>query len=231
MNRHWMPRAALLSLLLGVLPAAGALAQGAHDPAHPFTIVVLSPAPSGPAADAARAAIEQAAKARGLPVSVVPLAATDASGAAVADESLLQSGQQLGGEAVLVGRADAANPGNWQWRLLTSHLSPGWSGPLDAGVQGATDALARAAAAQSEPVTEVMVTVRGVAALKDYAEVSRLLARLPATQSVRLATADGATATFDLAAHGGVAAVNTGLAGSRLTPVATASGLTFQYQP
>jgi len=229
MNRHWMPRAAALLVLLGVLPAVQA--QDARDPAHPFTIVVLSPAPTGPAADAARTTIEQAAKARGLPVSLVPLEVADASGVAIPDDVLLQSGRQLGGAAVLIGRADAANPGNWQWRLLTGHASPGWSGPLDAGVQGAADALGRDAQAQSGPVTTLMVTVQGVAGLKDYAAVSQLLAGLPVTQSAGIIIADGTAATFQLAVHGGAAALSAGLAGSRLAPVPGASGLTFQYRP
>ena len=218
-------------LLLGWLPAAVVQAQGARDAAHPFTIIVLSPAPSGPAADSARSTLEQAAKARGLPVSVVPLDVADANGVAVSDDSLLQSARQLGGEVALIGRADAASPGNWQWHLITGHGGSSWGGSLDAAIPGAVEALARAGEAQSGPVSSVLVTVQGVASLKDYASVSELLARLPATQTSGLAAASGTTAIFLLAVHGGAAGVSAGLAGSHLSPVAGAAGLTFQYRP
>jgi hypothetical protein len=79
-------------------------------------------------------------------------------------------------------------------------------------------------------VTDVIVMIKGVGSLEDYAAVSRLLTSLPAAQSSGLVSADGTTATFLVAVHGGATAVNAGLAGSHLTPVAGASVLTFQYQ-
>ena len=252
-RRGWSSFALTLLLVLGVLGtlATPAQAQRARDPAHPFTIVVLSPAPTGTAGDAARVILEQAARGRGLPISVVPLAATDASGAPVSDDALLRNARQLGGEAVLIGRVDAAagaaggaaaanqnpgaNPGAgavWQWRLLTGYSAANFSGSLEQGIQGAADAFARASAGQSGPAVSVGVTVESVANLVDYARVSQLLANLPAVQSAGLVSADGATARFQLLVRGGEAAVTAALAGStHLAPVQSEAGLYFVYHP
>ncbi len=221
------------TLLLACGASQAAQAQRARDPAHPFTIVVLSPPPAGAAADSARATLEQAAKARGLPVSVVPLAVSDAAGVPVPDDTLLQNARQLGGEAVLVGHAaDAAGSTDWQWRLLTGYGVGGWSGPLEAGIQGAADAFARADDVQAGPPVSVVVTVTGVAGLQDYARVQQLLAGLPGAQAAGLAAADGATASFQLLIRGGGAAVTRTLAGSpHLAAAGGDAGLRFQYQP
>ena len=223
---------AVLLLVLGALQAAPAQVQRAHDPVHPFTIIVLSPPPAGAAGDAARVSIEQAAKTHGLPVSVVPLAVTDSTGAPVSDDVLLQGARQLGGEAVLIGRADVANSSAWQWRLLTGYSAPAWSGSLEDGVQGAADAFARADDAQAGPPVSVVITVLGIAGLQDYARVSQLLAGLPGVQSSGLASADGAAANFQLLVRGGVAAVTGALVGSaHLAPVPGGEALRFQYRP
>jgi hypothetical protein len=194
-----------------ILAAGGSL----WDSNRPFTLVAVNPVPTGPAGDALRVQLEQIAETRGLPISVVPLAVTDAAGATLPDNAVLQSAQALGGDAVLIGRADASNPGLWQWHLVSSYTSDGWSGALDAGINGAADSLASVAAdTGSKPLVQVAVQVAGVATLTDYAHVEQLLRAVPGVQSSGLTVAQGTTATFVVGMRGGGEALLRALTGS-----------------
>src|SRR6202789_3665558 len=64
------------------------------DPERPFSLVVLFPAPARADGDAARATLEQAAAARGLLISVIPLSIVDANGAELGRDALLAMGQR-----------------------------------------------------------------------------------------------------------------------------------------
>ena len=86
--------------LAAAISAAG---RSTWDTNRPFTIVVLSPPPTGAAAEAAHRELDAAAEVRGLPVTLVPLPLVDASGAELTRDALLGAAQQLGGDAVLVG--------------------------------------------------------------------------------------------------------------------------------
>ena len=186
------------------------------DSNRPFTLVAISPAPSGAAAEALRMQLEQTAEERGLPISLVPLAVTDAAGATLSDATVLQSAQALGGDAVLIGRADPASPGQWQWHLVSSYTSEGWAGASDAGINGAADSLASVAVqASSKPLEQVVAQVSGVATLADYAHVEQLLRAVPGVQSSGLSAAQGDHATFALGVRGGAPALLHALAGSQ----------------
>jgi hypothetical protein len=185
------------------------------DSNRPFTLVAISPVPSGPAGDALRIQLEQTAEARGLPISLVPLAVADATGVSLADDAVLQSAQTLGGDAVLIGRADPANPGQWQWHLVSSYTSEGWTGDSDVGVNGAADSLASVAInIGSKALVQVAVQVAGVASLTDYARVEQLLRAVPGVQSSGLTAAQGTTAMFAVAMRGGGEALAGALTGS-----------------
>ncbi len=193
------------------------MAAGASlwDSNRPFTLVAINPVPSGPAGDALRVQLEQTAEARGLPISLVPLAVTDTAGALLSDAAVLQSAQALGGDAVLIGRADPANLGLWQWHLVSSYTSDGWSGALDGGINGAADSLASVAAdAGSRPLVQVSVEVTGVATLTDYAKVEQLLRAVPGVQASGLTAAAGTTATFMVGVRGGGTTLTRALAAS-----------------
>jgi hypothetical protein len=194
-----------------ILAAGGSLWDGNR----PFTLVAINPVPSGPAGDALRVQLEQTAEERGLPISLVPLAVTDPAGVTLPDDAVLQSAKSLGGDAVLIGRADPANPGQWQWHLVSGYSSQGWSGASDAGINGAADLLASVAVATgSRPLGQVLVQVTGVATLTDYARVEQLLRVVPGVQSSGLTAAAGTTATFTVGVRGGGMALLHGLAGS-----------------
>jgi hypothetical protein len=185
------------------------------DSNRPFTLVAISPVPSGPAGDALRIQLEQTAEGRGLPISLVPLAVADATGGPLPDEVVLQSAQALGGDAVLIGRADPANPGQWQWHLVSSYTSEGWTGDSDVGVNGAADSLASVAInSGSKVLVQVAVQIAGVASLTDYARVEQLLRAVPGVQSSGLTTAQGATANFTVGMRGGGEALVRALTGS-----------------
>jgi hypothetical protein len=202
----------------GVRLAQAIVAAGGTlwDSNRPFTLVAINPVPSGGAADALRVQLEQTAEERGLPISVVPLAVTDATGATLTDEAVLQSAQTLGGDAVLIGRADPASAGQWQWHLVSSYTSEGWSGASDAGINGAADSLASVAVqVSSKPLEQIVVQVGGVATLADYAHVEQLLRAVPGVQSSGLTAAQGDHASFALGVRGGGQALLRALAGSQ----------------
>jgi len=194
------------------ITAAGA---SLWDSNRPFTLVAISPVPSGPAGDALRIQLEQTAEGRGLPISLVPLAVADATGVPLPDDVVLQSAQALGGDAVLIGRADPANPGQWQWHLVSSYTSEGWTGDSDVGVNGAADSLASVAInSGSKVLVQVAVQIAGVASLTDYARVEQLLRALPGVQSSGLTAAQGTTANFTVGMRGGGEALVRALTGS-----------------
>ncbi len=201
----------------GVRLGQAILAAGASlwDDNRPFTLVAINPVPSGPAGDALRVQLEQTAEERGLPISLVPLAVADAAGVTLPDDAVLQSAKSLGGDAVLIGRADPANPGQWQWHLVSGYSSDGWSGASDAGINGAADLLASVAVASgSRPLEQVVVQVTGVATLTDYARVEQMLRAVAGVQTSGLTAAAGSTATFTMGVRGGGMTLLHGLAGS-----------------
>jgi hypothetical protein len=203
------------------------------DVQRPFTIIVLSPPPTGPADDEARQSLEEIAEGRGLPVSLVPMPVTDASGSPLTSDALLTNAQRLGGDAMLLGRADPAS-GAWQWTLLTGFSTTSWNGTFADGINGAADALSVVegtgpALADQDAVVEVT----GVASLADYAAVERMLSELPGVHRSGLEEADGTTAKFDVLILGGAQAIEHALAHSQhLAPTPTAgTSLSYQFRP
>jgi hypothetical protein len=214
--------------LASAITAAG---RSIWDSNRPFTLVVLSPPLTAAAADSARRELDAAAEARGLPISLVPLPLADASGAELGREALLAAAQQLGGDAVLIGRSDSgASNGAWQWTLYTNFVSENWSGGLSAGLNAAVDALARVQDV-SEPQAEtvVPVVIDGVAALADYAQVGRLLQAAPGVRSVNVAEASGTTVTFSVRVRGGSPALERALAASGHFAAGAAGTPRLQY--
>lgn len=203
------------------------------DEQRPFTIVVLSPPPTGPADDEARQSLEAIAEGRGLPVTLVPMAIADSAGNPLTSDALLTSAQRLGGDALLLGRADPAS-GAWQWTLLTGFSTTSWNGTFADGINGAADALSTVQG-NGLALTEqdAMVEVTGVATLADYASVERMLSELPGVHRSGLAEADGTTARFDVLILGGGQAIERALAHStHLAPTGAAgAALTYQFRP
>jgi len=200
------------------------------DEARPFTVVVLSPPPTGAADDEARQSLEEIAEGRGLPVTLVPMAVVDSAGNPLSSEALLSSAQRLGGDAMLLGRADPAS-GAWQWTLLAGFATASWNGTLADGVNGAADALSRVQG-NAVPLTEedAVVAVSGVTSLADYASVERMLDELPGVRRAALDETDGTTATFGVRILGGAQAVERAFAGSSHLERTGATGASLAYQ-
>jgi hypothetical protein len=215
--------------------AISAAGRSTWDTNRPFTLLVLSPPPTGAAADVARRELDAVAEARGLPISLVPLPVVDAQGADLGRDALLSAAQHLGADAVLVGRSDNAGAnGVWQWTLYTNFIAQSWSGGLTAGLGGAVDALARVQDV-TEPQAEVVVPVEvdGVATLSEYAQVGRLLQGAPGVRAVNVAEANGTRAVFNVHVRGGGPALEQALGASgHFAAAAAATGhLQYTYRP
>jgi hypothetical protein len=202
---------------------------------RPFTFVVFYPALSGKALEAARVELEKSADARGLPINLAPVPVVDGSGVELPREAVLQGAQRVGGDAVLIARADTPSvQGTWQWTLQTQFGSESWTGALDAGVNGAVDALTRAQEATAGVAElETVVQVAGVSTLNDYAAVGRLLEGIPGQKRVSLAETNGTTATFNILVRGGADTVDRALGNSaRLARSGATNGqLLYTYRP
>jgi hypothetical protein len=202
---------------------------------RPFTFVLFHPPLTGQALVAARTELEKAADARGLPINLAPVPVVDSTGMDLPREAVLQGAQRMGGDAVLIARSDNPTvPGTWQWTLQTQFGSESWTGALDAGVNGAVDALTRAQEATAGVAElEAVVQVTGVATLNDYAAVSRLLEGIPGQKRVSLAETSGTTATFNVLVRGGADTVDRALGSSaRLSRAGAANGqLLYTYRP
>lgn len=121
---------------------------------RPFTLVVLSPMPDQADYQADHAAIGQAAQARGLPISIMPLPVTGPGGQLLAQAALLKLVHRFGAEQLLVGQPPAVPAGSLSGPVSAS--APGAAGPAQTAAPppaaaapsgGATAATATAAAA------------------------------------------------------------------------------------
>jgi Uncharacterized protein conserved in bacteria (DUF2066) len=210
-----------------------AAGRSVWDRNRPFTLIVLYPTPARTAEDAARTELEQAAIARGLPVTLVPLSPVDASGNDLGRDAFMQMAQRYGGDAVLVGRGD---PGasQLQWTLHTNFSSESWSGPLAAGINGAVDTMAPVQGGSLAQIeANARVEIEGVTTLTDYVNVQRTLESLPGARRANVAAARGNVIVFDVVARGGTDAVSHALSGSThlVRTDASSAQLTYQYRP
>ena len=218
-----------------VQQAIAAAGRTTWDGERPFTLVVLDPARSRPQADAARTELERVAAERGLPISLIPMAVTDASGKAFSAEQLMAAAQRFGADQILVGRGEAAAPeAALQWTLYARGPSESWSGPLAAGIDHTVDhlvPLAAGTAAQAEG--EARIEIDGVRTLTDYATVTRLLQTTPGVRKANLLAVEPASLVFAVTVPGGAAGLEQALAGqTHLAHTGSTAGRTlFHYQP
>jgi len=184
---------------------------------RPFVLIALEPQPGGAAAETARRELEAEAESRGLPVSVVPVTALDPTGAELATPATLRAAQRLGADAVLVGQGDTASlNGQWRWSLYSDAVTQDWSGALDAGINIATDQLARADREQTSAGGEgvAMIRVDGIANLDDYAGATRALEGLPGVRRLQVQSVAPGTATWQITLRGGSQSLSRALSSS-----------------
>ncbi len=218
-----------------VQQAVSAAGRSTWDGERPFTLVVLDPPRSRAQADAARAELERVAAARGLPISLIPMAVTDSSGKALSAPALLEAAQRFGGDELLVGRGDGGGAdGALQWTLYARDASESWSGPLAAGIDHTVDHLVpQPAGTAGAAESEARVEVEGVRTLIDYATVTRLLQATPAVRRANLIAAAPDSLVFAATVRGGAAGLEQALAGqAHLGRTGSSQGrVLLHYQP
>jgi hypothetical protein len=218
-----------------VQQAISSAGRSVWDADRPFTLVVLDPPRNRAQAEAARAELERAAAARGLPVSLVPMTLTDSAGKPLGADALLEAAQHYGADAVLVGRGDGATPeAPLQWTLYGRGSSESWSGPLAAGVDHTVDHLVPQQAGTAQLAeSDVRLTIEGVRTLTDYAAVGRLLQATPGVRRASFVGADPGTVLYLVTVRGGATGLEQALAGqSHLShPGASGERTLYHYQP
>jgi hypothetical protein len=203
------------------------------DRERPFTLIVLDPPRQRPAADAARAELERVAAARGLPISLIPLALVDGAGNPLSADALLQAAQRYGGDEILVGRgADAGPETVLQWTLYTHSQSAGWSGPLAEGIEHTVDLLVpRQGTSLAEAEADARVEIDGVDSLAAYAAVERLLQSVPGVRRASIAAAEPGNVTFLVTVRGGASGLEQALGGTAHLVRVSGPRLAYRYQP
>jgi hypothetical protein len=203
------------------------------DRDRPFTLVVLDPPRAHPAADAARADLEHAAATRGLPISLIPLALTDATGNALTGDALLQAAQRYGADQILVGRGADAGPDTvLQWTLYTHSQGASWNGPLSAAIDHTVDLLVpRQGTSLADAESDALVQIEGVDTLAAYASVERLLESVPGVRRAAIAAAEAGSVTFLVTVRGGGQGLEQALGGAAHLVRTGGTRLVYRYQP
>lgn len=130
-----------------------------------------------------------------------------------APATLADLGRRLGGDGILIGRADGAAAGAAvRWTFLYEDRTAEFAGTLE-GVDRAADAYAAVFAASGN-AAPVEIEVEGIADLRDYAQVERYLGSLTVVSQVAVLELQGDSARFRLGARGGAAALERALASS-----------------
>ena len=202
---------------------------------RPFTLVVFAPPLPRTIEEAARGNLEQTAMERGLPISIVPLAVTDATGNELGRDALMQVAQRYGGDAVLVGRGDASAPSaQLDWTLYNTFSSQSWTGSLTAGIDGAADSFAPSGqGGETQAETKALVQIDGLMTLADFATAQRMLEALPGNHRANVVAANASSATFDLVVRGGADTIDRELtaSGKFVKTGASNAGPVYQYRP
>ena len=200
---------------------------------RPVALVVIVQPPAGADAAAVRRSLEETASQRGLPV-VLAAAQSAGLGADADAATAMAAARRLGADVALLGQADASDPSGWRWTYFAAGARESYAGGVTAGIHGAADRLAAATqAVMQQPELDALVQVSGVTSLRDYAQVSRLLAATAGVRGVALLEAADGVAVYRVLARGGGDGLAAALsAHSRLRPATDTSGrLAYQFQP
>jgi hypothetical protein len=217
------------------LQAAIATAGGkVWDPDRPLVWVVL-PVAAGAAADDLRAQLNAAAQTRGLPIAVVSndTAGAGPEAAAGGATAMLAAARRAGAAAALVAEASPVDPQVLQWTLQAPNADGHWSGSAAAAIDGATNALVRAARElQDAPATELDCRVAGVVDLPSFASVLDSIGSAPGVSDLMIRAVDADQLTLHFKSRGSTAVLSRALAGDRLHPTGTGSDgvLQLRYQ-
>jgi hypothetical protein len=186
--------------------------------------------------------LEQAARARGLPLHWGTLDSQDLNLLDMgvgAPSALVQIATRNGANAVLAGRGSRA--GGLQWVLATIDGVSQTTGSLEDGVHLAADTFAKVFGAVGTSLSEVNVDVSGIVDLDAYATTLNYLEQMTLVRTVAVEQVAGDTLRLRLAVRGDAETLQRAIAlDHRLVPLdsgldpATASAanrLALRYQP
>lgn len=151
------------------------------DRVRPVSLIVLPSALQG--LPEVRAALELAAKDRGLPIVWAETENSDG----IASKALAQIqtlGAQYGAQAVLLTRlaggaaSSAGTPANLRWQLVFDGTSQEWSGALDEGVGLIAEEFSRYYAVSGKQVSQHLLEVSGVGSVQSYGQITNYLSTL-----------------------------------------------------
>lgn len=176
--------------------AVVALGQPVWSRTRPDVLAVVSRPPEGADPTQVRAALEKAARERGLPLKLASASAAGLAGLPVVSAAdALGAARRLGADAVLLGVAEG---GEWQWTLFEAGTTTVYTGGVTSGIEGAADQFALGAAAPAGPGVTVQLDVQGVKTLTDLVKVQRLLESLPGARQVTALAVDATQTRFRL---------------------------------
>jgi len=202
-------------------------------PDRPLVWVVL-PTLSSAASEELRAQLNAAAQVRGLPIALVSADSTapvlaDAGG--TGSSALLTAARRAGAEAALISQPSPSDPQTLQWTLLAAGAEGHWVGGAAVAIDGATDALARAARElDSAPATDIDCRIDGVADLASFTEVLGAVGAAPGVSEVTVRSAATDRLTLHLTSRGGSAALTHALVADHLQAVGSSAEGTLQYR-
>jgi len=221
--------------LRGAVTAAGRVVW---DPDRPLLWVVL-PALGGGATDELRMQLNAAANARGLPIALVSADSPGAAaiaGAPAGTAALLAAAHRAGAAAALLAQSSSSDPqAAWQWTLVAPGAEGRWSGGAALAIDGATDALVRAARElDGAPATEFECRIAGVADLASFTAVLDSIGGAPGVTDLTIRAVAADQLTLHLKSRGGATALTRALAGGRLRASGAGGGgdgvLQYRYQ-
>ena len=201
--------------------------------AVPVTATQAAGVVRGDDTSALKAAVDAEAQLRGIPLrwpTAAELQAHAVDYATVAGGShamLIELGQRLGGEGVLIGRP--AGAGATLWLHLFHDRSGNFSGTAE-GVDGAADVYAGLFAATGAPVL-VDIEIAGLADVAAYAKVQAYLESLSFVSHVGVRALDADRMQLRLSVRGGASALQRAIAlNGSLVPQAATDGVVLHYQ-
>ena len=105
-----------------------------------------------------------------------------------------------------------ADATHWQWTLVASNADGRWTGGADSGIDGAVDALVRAAQAlEHAPLADFDCHIQGVSDLTSFASLLAAIGNTPGIVDVRVIEVDTDHLTLHLKARGSAADIQRAL--------------------
>lgn len=210
------------------------------DRIRPVSLIVLPSALQG--LPEVRAALELAAKDRGLPIVWAETESSDG----IASKGLAQIqalGAQYGAQAVLLARMAggaaslAGMPANLRWQLVFDGTSQEWSGALDEGVGLIAEQFSRYYAVSGKQVSQHLLEVSGVGSVQSYGQITNYLSSLLTVKRVSVQGLKGDVLHLQLEVRGTQAtlrrllAVDKQLIENEPSNVEAADVLRYRYNP